>query len=181
MRTLYQLRAHGARKFFGGSGQVYSKRVYSSRTAAEAAIPEFKKLCCDSGDKIQALTDLDAKTVAVNVVELDFEDVERKDKQPMPIEERCEVEESLPPMAKRDESCCTAEHGEWACTRLANHDGNHIACTTDGNGNVEEICCVWSDPTLPVPQCECASLRSEVAHLKEQIAALRDEVETLRG
>ncbi len=42
---VYQLKAEGVNAVCGGSGQCYSKRLFTSRKRVEAHVPKFKKAC----------------------------------------------------------------------------------------------------------------------------------------
>ncbi len=69
---VYQLIASGPKKYFSGEGMIPSKKAFLSKDKAEEYIGTFKDICCNNGDKLFALTDLDPDTVRIKVVELDI-------------------------------------------------------------------------------------------------------------
>ena len=74
MTKLYQLCAKGPRATFESFGKISSKRVFLTREAAEAYVPEFTAACLDEtgGRAITALRRVDS--VAIGELELDDEE-----------------------------------------------------------------------------------------------------------
>jgi hypothetical protein len=70
---LWQLQARGSRLRLEGFGQINSKRLFGSKAAAEAFIPEFRRRCVTPLSEMDFAVLEDSAGLEIRIVEFELQ------------------------------------------------------------------------------------------------------------